>query len=479
MTTAFRTLQATLAVLLLTAPPAAAQPVPMIDAVPTLAACRNPGAAGNLLPGTDLFRVDVPLAQYPEAVCNDGTPGVFYARKARGRRNRDRWVIFLQGGGACRDGQSCAERWCSIDTNFGAKKMSSRGAPSPGMNGGGIQSRRRPNRFRGWNQVHVYYCSSDSWSGTASNVELQATDGLGNPIDYRVHFHGTQIVDSVIDMLRRGNGPISYTDHRERRRVLPDLDDASRVIFAGTSAGGGGVIQHADRVRELLETHNTRCTPEDCRFDVRAVVDANYGPDHDALGYASSTLCSGAGLCDYEDVFTDRWENVDQDLNGAIQDASCRGLHAPLGDEWMCSDLRHVLENHITTPLFVRHDTQDELIMGNEVDAMFDSGGVLLDFDLWGSLTHAQLEALPLLDTTAEEGSVNGGPGIPTPGVFGAQCGHHGSLTNDSRFLRVRAPTPGGQLQTTNKTLANWVRGRPRSIAIEPFAGAGVLASCP
>lgn len=72
--------------------------------------------------GIDLARFTIDVARYPEAVCNDGTPAVFYYGGYTKPEDRNKWIIFLQG--SCIDGQSCTERWCSIDTNYGLDKMS-------------------------------------------------------------------------------------------------------------------------------------------------------------------------------------------------------------------------------------------------------------------------------------------------------------------------------------------------------------------
>ncbi len=465
---------------------------PMISDVPELAACRTLGSAGQLAPGNGLFRIDIDTTAYPKATCNDGTGAVMYVRRYRAAANACRWVIFLDGGGACRDGQSCGERYCAVDTYLGAYKMSSRDVPPVGIADIGIQSRRRVNHFRGWNHVVVHYCSSDGWSGTASDVELQVVDGLGNPIDYRIHFHGAYIVDAVIGTLRGENGPVVYTDQRQRRVAMPDLDDASVVLLAGSSAGGGGVIRNADHVRDILLANNPACAggggapdPDPppgggaCALDVRAVIDASTGPRFEDLGYTSSVYCTQDGLCDYETLMRDTWLNVSLGLWGERTDQSCLAYHAPLGEHWRCSDGDHVRDHHITTPMFVRQDLQDSLLTGNAIDAMVDVGGALMTFDLWGSETHQILLDLALLDQTAEEGSAMGGAGIARPGVFGPQCGNHESLRHDKGFLRVRAPTAGGAELTTNQVLKNWVRGTSPSAALVSFAGAGLLPSCP
>lgn len=75
---------------------------------------------------------------------------------------------------------------------------------------------------------------------------------------------------------------------------------------------------------------------------------------------------------------------------------------------------------------------------------------------------------------------MSGGPPMATPGLFSPQCGNHESLRNSSAFLRVRAPVyPAGPNMTTNRALVNWVRGVGPIHALVPFAGPGLLPSCP
>jgi hypothetical protein len=119
--------------------------------------CGRRGEAGVLAAGTDMTRQTVDLRKYPEAVCNDATPAVFYVSPHTREEDRNKWVIFLQGGGGCGGGDECANRWCSSGTNVGMDKMSS-SLSKPSINGSGIFERRESNRFHGWNHVLVYYC---------------------------------------------------------------------------------------------------------------------------------------------------------------------------------------------------------------------------------------------------------------------------------------------------------------------------------
>src|SRR5688572_12813266 len=72
--------------------------------------CGRPGEAGGLAAGTDLKRVTIDRGQYPDAVCNDATPGAFYVGRYTRDEDRNKWVIFLQGGGGCGSGQACVDR---------------------------------------------------------------------------------------------------------------------------------------------------------------------------------------------------------------------------------------------------------------------------------------------------------------------------------------------------------------------------------
>src|SRR5215475_475764 len=84
--------------------PGGAQVAPEIDKA---LSCGHVGEANDISPGNDLFRVDVDLNNFPNAVCNDGSGAVFYVRRASNEADRNKWHIHLQGGGGCQDGQSC------------------------------------------------------------------------------------------------------------------------------------------------------------------------------------------------------------------------------------------------------------------------------------------------------------------------------------------------------------------------------------
>lgn len=412
--------------------------------------CGKSGAAGGLAAGTDMVRYTVDTRRYPEALCNDGSPAVFYFAPHTAPEDRGKWIVFLQGGGGCSSGQDCAERWCSIDTNFGMDKMTST-LTKPAIHAGGFLNPDPRNRFGTWNRVLIHYCSSDNWAGTSTLVTDATLQG-GAPRQYSIHLKGSRIVDAVLDTLR-GSG--------KRRAVRPaaagadgpwpDLDTASHVILAGSSAGGGGVRNNADRVAEKLRSTNAALA------DFRAVIDASNAMQQSDLDYAGSALCAAdpAG-CAYETYMQKAWNETEVAFRKARGDASCVTFHA--GEEWRCADNQHVLMHHVTTPFFIRADLQDQLVSGNFVEAGF---GTFAEF---GTKLESELRALPL----PEE------PRGATPGVFAPQCRHHEAFTDNEPVFQVRVDG-----SSFHDLLWNWWRGTQPQQAIRRFAGAGAAADCP
>src|SRR5262249_28603122 len=63
----------------------------------------------NTLIAAPLQRLSIRDAVHRHAVCNDGSPGVYYFRPGSGS-GVNRWVIFLAGGGFCYDVTTCQLR---------------------------------------------------------------------------------------------------------------------------------------------------------------------------------------------------------------------------------------------------------------------------------------------------------------------------------------------------------------------------------
>lgn len=169
--------------------------------------------------------VEVWLApDYPQALCNDGTPAVYYFRPGIGD-NADNWIIYLEGGGSCPSVEACRQRQEQYP-----ERMSSENA-QPSFYGITHHNPDLNPDFFDFNHVYVWYCSSDLWSGT--NDASEATGGY--------YFKGKAIVEAVILSLLDG----SATGGKSLRT-------AENVLLAGSSAGSAGVQHNLDFVGQLL-----------------------------------------------------------------------------------------------------------------------------------------------------------------------------------------------------------------------------------
>ena len=174
-----------------------------------------------------------------QAVCNDGSPAVYYFRPGTGS-GVNNWVIFLAGGGLCYSVESCNER------NIRSPElMTSLNKPATFI-GNGVLSDLPPQNpdFYNANHVAIPYCSSDLWSG--DREKSGATGGF--------EFRGLKIVRAVVHDLRNNAGG-------------PKISSANRILFAGTSAGGIGVMVHLDWLAGQFRT-----------AEVRGVNDAGWTP---------------------------------------------------------------------------------------------------------------------------------------------------------------------------------------------------------
>ncbi|MGK0362837.1 MAG: hypothetical protein ACI9U2_005159 [Bradymonadia bacterium] len=409
-----------------------------------LADCRTTGGAGSTGAGNALSRVDVDLAVFPDAVCNDGTGAVFYVRRATTREAAGKWVIQLQGGGSCASGSACAGRYCKEGTNFAADKMSSAYAPERGTNARGILASRPENPFDGWNHVFVHYCSSDMWAGRQQAVDVDATHPTsGDPVRYRAAFQGSAIVDAVIDTLRRdGVGPVSQRGP-DGALELPDLDAADEVVLAGASAGGAGVTFNLDRVATGLRAANDACDGDDCALRVWGLIDSIYGVSITRLDLTSSTLCTELNICAADDFLQADYAAKSALWSPSLDD-TCEAWHATNqpGDAFRCVSNSYVIENHVTTPFVLRMGLTDSLIGENMASRGFtvpERGDAELTLELFAELVAERMRTLPDIGVTANEAAAV----EAAPGVYGPRCPKHETISSDADTYDVRIDVDG------------------------------------
>jgi len=438
-------------------PTPAVSPVALKPSIQDALSCRvpakgDPGASG--VSTAALQRQDIDTKLFPNAVCNDGSPAVLYFRPYEGEANRDKWIVALAGGGDCSDPQGCADRWCGVGTNFDSDNMSSDYA-GDGRPTEGIFARTSANPFANWNQVFVKYCTSDVWTGRALGLSLDAKDPKsGAPVNFMISFAGAYAFDAAITTLRKEGGapPLTYV---RTKTQMPDLDDASEVVLAGGSAGGAGVIFNLDRFAAILQDAPKKPV-------IRGLIDSVTGPTFSDLGFEKSNACANGGACTYEAVFKAAAARNDTGLH-KLTDDSCLDWHrknAP-GTEWKCFDQTHVLQNHITTPFFVRMGLADQQISGNYIGAGYTYQGKPLTTLTFATLDHAMLTALPQTVMNGDEKASM----TKAPGVFAPSCNTHYTIFADDTTYNVSIPV-GGKQVTLMDTWNNWIAGRQPDVVI-------------
>jgi Pectinacetylesterase len=199
-------------------------------------------------------------ATYPEALCNDGTPAGYIFRPGSGD-GVQRWVVELQGGGACEDNATCATRAENLVSTAGLIS-----GVSPGGTLDGILSVDRTINpdFYDANAVRVLYCSSDFWTG--NKRPSQVPFNRANAAD-TWYFQGRVIAEAVMEDLG-GKG----------------FHNADQVLLTGDSAGGVGIILDANDVLKLAPASARTIVAGDAGFTLNIGA---FDPNSPSTGYVS------------------------------------------------------------------------------------------------------------------------------------------------------------------------------------------------
>ena len=103
-----------------------------------------------------LNRNTISLTTYPTAVCNDGSPGVYYFDAApAGSTQANVWIVYLQDGGWCWNKQVCDAR-VSSEVN---SVTSTTWGPTYNFALGSILNAGDSTNFGDTNVFWVRYCS--------------------------------------------------------------------------------------------------------------------------------------------------------------------------------------------------------------------------------------------------------------------------------------------------------------------------------
>jgi hypothetical protein len=234
----------------------------------------------------------------PGAQCRDGSATGFGVRLHPGS---SKVFIYLEGGGACFNGTTCAINSASFgQLSFDAWKST--------LGALGIFDKYMPeNPLRDWNAIYVPYCTGDIHGGAGAGVDVP---GFGNPKDQQ--FVGYTNLDLYL------------------QRIVPTFPLATQVLLTGISAGGFGAAYTYDHVASAF-----------CPLPV-TLIDDSGPPMSDTylapclqkqwkgLWNFAATLppgcpaCNGAdggGIANYASYIEDRWPNAKLGLISSLADS--------------------------------------------------------------------------------------------------------------------------------------------------------------
>jgi hypothetical protein len=230
----------------------------------------------------------------------------------------DKWVLVLQGGGACNTVETCEGRAELYKSSIPWQRESL--DESWGLVDGILNPLKQNNpHFYNWNHVFFIYCTSDTWVGQRTDLEDS----------FNMQFSGHLVIEAIIDALQD-----------EHLIGAPALSSAEEVLFGGSSAGAAGVRNNVDWVAELLHSDGI-----DAKFG--GILDAGVGP-----------------LKNLDETY--EAPRVGWFVWQPFIDADCAAAHAQTGDPWTCTSGEYLRANNfINTPLFIYHDQNDPATKSN------------------------------------------------------------------------------------------------------------------
>jgi len=181
-----------------------------------------------------------------EAVCNDNSRATFFI----GPQSSSKWIVFFESGGFCASFEECNKRYLNENSTV---LMTSTLLPDK-VTGRDLLSASKSDNptFYDYTHVLVPYCSSDLWLGLKTNPQKPFHFVNDSSVD-NFSFRGHTIFRSVFqDLLQRYN-----------------LSKAEEIILSGSSAGGIGVLNHADWVLNLIKSRRLNAT-------LKSIIDSGW-----------------------------------------------------------------------------------------------------------------------------------------------------------------------------------------------------------
>lgn len=178
-----------------------------------------------------LSLVMLPTKFQEKARCLDGSPFGYYIRRSNSQTNSRKWILFLMGGGACITPKDCIERKAS-PRGWGSSTVWN-STFLPGRDYPGLRAMHdilsdnpiHNPHFFDHNHVYLQYCSGDIWTGTRNAFDR-----------YGLWFSGHNNIQAAITHLNE----------------TENFTNATHVLVIGVSAGGWGLFNNIDHIREKL-----------------------------------------------------------------------------------------------------------------------------------------------------------------------------------------------------------------------------------
>jgi hypothetical protein len=146
---------------------------------------------------------------FPDTKCRDASAAGIAVVLNSASKNL---MIYLEGGGACFDGTTCAVNPANTSTQQAAKTA------------GLFDRSNAANPVRDWNFVYVPYCTGDVHAGTNDAGAISGVTGTQ-------HFVGRLNLEKFLN------------------RIVPTFKNMTKVLLTGISAGGFGASANADLVQ--------------------------------------------------------------------------------------------------------------------------------------------------------------------------------------------------------------------------------------
>ncbi|MFT3768931.1 MAG: pectin acetylesterase-family hydrolase [Minicystis sp.] len=230
------------------------------------------------------------------AVCRDGSPAGVGVRL---HPNSKKLFIYLEGGGACFNGTTCAISLAS----FG--KLAFDGWAGTVGQTGIFNDANPENPVKGWNAIYVPYCSGDVHAGDAADVDVS-----GGPQNQ--DFVGYRNMGAYLG------------------RIVPTFPELTQVLLTGISAGGFGAAFNYNRVAAafcptpvtlvddsgppMADAYLAPCLQEQWRglWNLKKTLPADCSACSDA---------DGGGIVNYVPYLAQKWPNSYLGLISSTRDS--------------------------------------------------------------------------------------------------------------------------------------------------------------